>query len=217
MHARPHRALTRASVATAVLVVTMLALHFAGGLSWRLSAFAAWNAGALTMLCLSWLIIARCGPAATRDRAAQEDPGRATVSALVLLTSGSSLISAVALVRRARALPGAEGDALVALCLANVLLCWSLTHTAYALRYAHLYYREDGEGAGGVEFPGKAPPRYFDFAYFAFTIGMCFQVSDALVSSWQIRREVLVHAVLSFVYNTAIIAFVLNLVFGFAG
>jgi uncharacterized membrane protein len=68
-----------------------------------------------------------------------------------------------------------------------------------------------------VEFPGGARPTYFDFAYLSFTVGMCFQVSDATVSSGQIRRALLLHAILSFAYNTAILAFALNLVFGVAG
>ena len=99
------------------------------------------------------------------------------------------------------------------MCLATVALAWGLTHTSFTLRYAHLYYRED-EGVGGVEFPGQCVPSYFDFAYFAFTIGMCFQTSDVCITSASIRRAVLLHAVISFGYNTAIIAFVLNLVFG---
>jgi uncharacterized membrane protein len=72
------------------------------------------------------------------------------------------------------------------------------------------------EGIGGVEFPGGAPPAYSDFAYLAFTIGICFQVSDASVTSRQIRHTVLLHAVMSFVYTTTILAFVLNLVFSLA-
>ena len=95
-------------------------------------------------------------------------------------------------------------------------LSWTLTHTAFTLRYAHLYYREDDEGIGGVDFPGGAMPTYMDFAYFAFTVGMCFQVSDVQVTSHQIRRAVLLHATMSFLYNTAILAFVLNLVFNLA-
>jgi uncharacterized membrane protein len=91
-----------------------------------------------------------------------------------------------------------------------------MTHTAFALRYARLYYREDTEGVGGIEFPGRQPPTYFDFAYFAFTVGMCFQVSDACVTSRQIRRALLFQAVVSFAYNSLILAFVLNLVFGMA-
>lgn len=174
------------------------------------------DAGALTLLSLFWATIAAATPLTTRARAAAEDPGRTAVYALVLLTSGSSLLATVALVHRAKALPGPQGDALVALSILNVALSWALTHTAFTLRYAHLYYREDDEGVGGVDFPGKADPSYFDFAYLAFTIGMCFQVSDAAVSSPQIRRAVLLHALLSFVYNTAILAFVLNLLFGLA-
>ncbi len=99
------------------------------------------------------------------------------------------------------------------MCLTSVALAWGLTQTAFTLRYAHLYYREN-DGVGGVSFPGQDQPTYFDFAYFAFTIGMCFQTSDVCVTSPTIRRTVLLHAIISFVYNTAIIAFVLNLVFG---
>lgn len=87
----------------------------------------------------------------------------------------------------------------------------------HALRYARLYYRDDGAGEGGLEFPGKEPPDDFDFAYFSFTIGMCFQVSDVSVSSRLIRRTVLVHSLVSFLYNTAILALALNLVFGRLG
>lgn len=185
-------------------------------LSWRFAALIAWEAGSVSLLLLAWSTIVSCSAETTQQRAAAEDPGRTAVYALVLLTSGSSLLATTALVHRARLLPGTTGNTLVALSLANVALCWALTHTAFTLRYAHLYYRRDEEGVGGVEFPGGAPPSYFDFAYLAFTIGMCFQVSDASVSSPQIRRAVLLHAVLSFVYNTAILAFVLNLVFGLA-
>ena len=97
------------------------------------------------------------------------------------------------------------------------MTAWVLTHTSYTLRYAHLYYREDSEGVGGVEFPGNAAPDYFDFAYVAFTIGMCFQVSDVIVTSRNIRRTILSHAILSFAYNTAILALSLNLLTGMLG
>jgi uncharacterized membrane protein len=70
---------------------------------------------------------------------------------------------------------------------------------------------------GGITFGGDEAPSYFDFAYFAFTVGMCFQVSDVTVTSCQIRRTVLAHALLAFAYNTVILAFVLNLVFGAVG
>jgi uncharacterized membrane protein len=112
-----------------------------------------------------------------------------------------------------RIAPGAE-SLMVLLSLVAVISAWLLTHTSFTLRYAHLYYRDDDEGEGGLAFPGDRRPDDFDFAYFAFTIGMCFQVSDVTVSSPQIRRAVLAHALLSFAYNTVILALALNLLFG---
>ena len=210
----PARALSRLAISCAAgLVVALFLSRF---FTWRLAAYAGWNAGLLTLLILAWLHISRRDAAQTQAYAAAEDPGRTAVTLVVLVAAGSSLLSTVALLHRAKAIAGAEGDALVALCLANVSLCWAVAHTAFALRYAHLYYREDAEGVGGVEFPGTPAPRYFDFAYLAFTIGMCFQVSDSTVSSPQIRRAVLLQALMAFVFNTAILAFALNLVFGLA-
>jgi uncharacterized membrane protein len=168
------------------------------------------------LLVLSWTVIVPSHARETRERAGSEDPGRSLVYAIILVTSAVSLLGATVLVRDARGVAPDLARVIAALCLATVALAWTTTHTAFTFRYAHLYYREDSEGIGGVDFPGKHPPTYFDFAYFAFTIGMCFQVSDACVSSSQIRRAVLLHAVMSFAYNSIILAFVLNLVFSLA-
>jgi len=211
----PNRALSRAAIACAAAAAVAFALSRV--VSARLALLSGWDAGALVLLFLAWVRIARSGAAETQALAASEDPGRAAVFGLVVVAAASSLLSTVAIVRQARSLSGAEGDALIALSLVNVTLSWAVTQTAFALRYAHLYYRDDREGVGGVEFPGCSPPSYFDFAYLAFTVGMCFQVSDTSVSSPQIRRAVLLHALIAFVFNTAVLAFVLNLVFGFAG
>jgi uncharacterized membrane protein len=135
---------------------------------------------------------------------------------IVVFTSAVSLLAATFLSRSARALPPGLSHAVVFLCLTTVALAWAMTHTAFMFRYAHLYYREDREGVGGLTLPGEQAPTYFDFAYFSFTIGMCFQVSDVCVTSHQIRRAVLLHALISFAYNSVILAFVLNFVFQLA-
>ena len=173
-----------------------------------------WNAAGLVLLALSWVVIWRASPAATHRRAAAEDPGRTLVYVLVLVAATVSFFAAVVLSRNVKTLLAEEAHRLCILCLATVTISWALLQTAFTLRYGHLYYRADDEGVGGVEFPGGDDPSYFDFAYFAFTIGMCFQTSDVCVTSRQIRRAVLLHAVIAFAYNTAILAFVLNLVFG---
>jgi uncharacterized membrane protein len=210
---RSHRDLAPALVSVAlgaVVGAVLLALHA----SFVLAALSAWDAGATLFLGIFWFVIAQKDALETHRRAASEDPGRSAVYGLVLLGSGASLVSAVALVRNP---DEAHKSLLIALCLANVALSWSLTQAVFTLRYAHLYYRDDDEGVGGIDFPGDAAPAYFEFAYLAFTVGTTFQVSDTAVSSSQVRRAVLLHAALSFVYNTAILAFVLNLLFGLAG
>jgi uncharacterized membrane protein len=182
----------------------------------REAALLAWDTSGLVLLLIYWLTITRADAGTTRARAGADDPGRTLVYVLVVLTSAASLLAATVLATNARNLSPDLKRALMLQCLATVSLAWTMTHTAFTLRYAHLYYREDSEGVGGVTVPGDEPPTYFDFAYFAFTIGMCFQVSDFSVTSPQIRRAVLLHALISFAYNSVILAFVLNLVFGLA-
>lgn len=180
------------------------------------SALVSWDTFALVLMAVSWGGISRADAKETEERAGADDPGRTLVYGIVVLTSSVSLMGATLLVRNPHALAPELAGAAAALCLVTVALAWSLTHVSFAFRYAHLYYREDDEGVGGLEFPGGQAPAYFDFLYFAFTIGMCFQVSDVCVSSAQIRRTVLLQAVISFAYNSIILAFVLNLVFGLA-
>jgi uncharacterized membrane protein len=207
-----HRAVVRVAISLSAGLAAYVALI--GRLPTTAAALVTWDTFAMTLLALSWGGITGADAKATRDRAGSEDPGRTLVYVIVVLTSSVSLLGATLLVRDPHALaPGLAGAA-AALCLVTVGLAWTMTHVAFTFRYAHLYYREDSEGVGGLEFPGGIAPMYFDFAYFAFTIGMCFQVSDVCVSSHQIRRAVLLHAIISFAYNSIILAFVLTLVFG---
>jgi uncharacterized membrane protein len=169
-----------------------------------------WDALAATQLGLAWWIITTTGSAEAKRRAEAEDPGRAAASILVLCACLVSLFVAMYLMKEAKTLSPGRGAALVILCLSAVVSSWALTHTTYTLRYARLYYK----GCGGLQFPGEHPPDEWDFAYFAFCLGMCFQVSDVVVVGHEMRRTVLVHALISFAYNTAILAMALNLVAG---
>jgi uncharacterized membrane protein len=210
-HLAPRRALVRLALSLALGAVATLLASRSYGVG--VSLLAGWNVAGLALLAMAWLTILGCNAPATHHRAASEDPGRTMVYALVTITSVVSLLSAALLSRTAKTLAPLEARELIVLCLVTVALAWSITHTSFTLRYAHLFYREDREGVGGVQFPGEDRPCYLDFAYLAFTVGMCFQVSDAAVSSAQIRRTVLLHAVISFVYNTVILAFALSLAF----
>jgi uncharacterized membrane protein len=208
----PRRALGRLSIAAALGVATALVIPARFGSALR--AIAAWDVAATGMAALAWMLILRASAEETRRRAAADDPGRHVVWGLVILASAVSLLATAVVLRQARAYSPEARDWFIVSCALAVVSAWFLTHTAYTLRYAHLYYRDDDEGEGGLAFPGDGRPAYLEFAYFSFTIGMCFQVSDVGVSSRQIRRAVLGHSLLSFLYNTAILATAVNLAVG---
>lgn len=212
-HLDPRRAIVRVAISLAVGALCYArVVHI---LARTPAILVAWDAGGLALLALCWNLIARADAALTEERAGSEDPGRTAVYVIVVITSIASLFAATLLVPGART-NGTAAPQTLALSLLTVAMAWAMTHTAFTFRYAHLYYREDTEGAGGVCFPGGDPPTYFDFAYFAFTVGMCFQVSDVTVTGARVRRTLLLHAVISFIYNTVLLALVLNLVFGAA-
>ena len=102
------------------------------------------------------------------------------------------------------------------LTLMTVIFSWTLVHTVYGFRYAHAFYGDSDEPdvhqhAGGLIFPGDRPPDYFDFAYFSFVVGMTCQVSDVQITSRRMRRITLFHSVLSFGFNTIILALLINI------
>ena len=210
-----HRTRSRLLLALVGGLVTWVALPAQFGDGLRL--VAAWDVAALTMIALAWWLVLRADPGETRLHAAEDDPGRHVVGALVVLASIFAFGANAVVLRNARACTGGTRSLYLVLCIVAVTAAWLLTHTAYTLRYAHLYYRDDGDGEGGLGFPDQAPPALIDFAYFAFTIGMCFQVSDVTISTRLIRREVLGHSMLSFAYNTAILATAINLAVGAFG
>jgi uncharacterized membrane protein len=211
----PRSARLRLAIAIGTGVATTLVLPARVGSAFR--AVAGWDAAALALGALSWLLILRADAAETRRLAAAEDPGRRAAWVIVILASVFSLFANAVVLRDVRTCAAETRDLFIALCVTAVVAAWLLTHTAYTLRYAHLYYRDDDEGEGGLTFPGDGAPAYVEFAYFAFTIGMCFQVSDVAVTSRQIRRAVLGQSLLSFAYNTAILATAVSLVVGVLG
>lgn len=169
-----------------------------------------WDFGATTLLIVHLTIICTSNVEVSRQRAAAWDPGRFTVW---LLVCGGCIFSlTAALVMMGDQPRDVPAKTLVALCLWAVMSSWFLTHSCYTLRYAHLYYR--GDEAGGLEFSGGQAPDDLDFAYFAFTLGMCFQTSDVYITHRLIRRNALLHSLISFFFNTAILALCLNLIFG---
>ncbi len=211
--------LASAPVRLALATVAGLGTYFATfSFASAVRIIAAWDIAAFCLLSFAWSFIWRASPGESARQAGREDPGRNVVTVIVLLSSTVSLFAAAVVLRQARTLAPEQAALWITLCLAAVVLAWLVSQTSWTLRYAHLYYRDTGDGIGGLTFPGcdTGPgPSDLDFAYFAFTIGMCFQVSDVTICDSGIRRAVLMHACQSFAFNTAIMALALNLAFGF--
>jgi uncharacterized membrane protein len=157
-------------------------------------------------------------PKDTECRAAVEDPGRNAVLALVIVSVIGGLASAISIIGRGPHVANAGEKSIVyVLGLAAVFLGWFLIHTLFTFRYAHLYYYDDdgdNEADRGLTFPGTQMPNDYDFAYFSFVVGMTFQVSDVQITDSGVRRVVLLHGLISFAYNSTILALVINLVSG---
>lgn len=149
----------------------------------------------------------------TRLRAAQNDPGRNVVLSITVLSAAAGLAGAISILGKGpNVRPPGEIEFAIGVAIASAILGWCLTHATYALRYAHLFYRDDGTPCDGLTFPETPEPDDYDFLYFAFVIGMTFQVSDVQVNDAGIRRMVLLHGLVSFAYNTAILALGINLI-----
>jgi uncharacterized membrane protein len=177
---------------------------------WTIAPTLGWSAAALVYSTWVWIKIHGFDAAETRSHATREEPSRSVADALVLILGIVSLASVALVLIPAASTNGIERGLLAALAIVSVALSWILLHTLYTLRYARLYYAEDG----GINFNQTAPPSYTDFAYFSFTLGMTFQVSDTNIGSSVIRATVLRHALLSFVFGSVILATTINLVAG---
>jgi uncharacterized membrane protein len=92
-----------------------------------------------------------------------------------------------------------------------VVLSWMFIHTVFAFHYAHGYYANQSSGEGCLDFPATEKPVYWDFLYFSFVIGMTAQVADVQTKTVAMRKLVLVHGVIAFFFNTAILALGVNL------
>ncbi|HET8616027.1 MAG TPA: DUF1345 domain-containing protein [Actinomycetales bacterium] len=199
----------RRRVAVTLIVALAVAVPASFVLPVAIAALLGWDAGVLAYVCWLWPMVRSLDAAATARHAGREDPTRPSADVLLLCAASGSLVAVAFVLVRA----GQGGSAellLVALGVVSVVLSWGLVHTLFTLRYADLFY----QGGGGIDFNQDEPPRYLDFAYLAFTVGMTFQVSDTVIRSSAVRRVVLMQALLSFLFGTGILATTINLVAG---
>jgi uncharacterized membrane protein len=177
-----------------------------------------WICFAFSLIVPQWIVILKAHPKEVRKIARLEDSSRAFIFLFIIFASLVSLGAIFFLLKPDKTLTPGEITQHVLLTTGSVITSWWLVHTVFTLRYAHLYYntnlKSPGKPGGGLQFPDEEEPDYLDFVYFAFVIGMTFQVSDVEISSRQIRRLALLHGLISFAFNTAIVALSINIISG---
>ena len=181
-----------------------------------------WLVYSAVHLGLAWVTILSSHPADVRREVDGQDSSRVVISLFVVAASFVSLFAILYLLHAAgKTASWSELTLHFVISFSCIVCSWILVHTIFTLRYAHLYYRtakDDRDGRKqqrrGLDFPDETEPDYLDFTYFSFVIGMTFQVSDVTISSREIRRLALVHALLSFVFNTLLVALTINVVSG---
>jgi uncharacterized membrane protein len=185
-----------------------------------------WGSCASTIILLDWIIILTAHPREIRRIAKLEDSSRIMVLLFVIAASCVSLFSIIFLLKTVS--KDAHNDVhslhLILMSIGSVVVSWWMLHTVFTMSYAHMYYTntpqtDDPKDAvvGGLQFPEETEPDYLDFVYFSFVIGMTFQVSDVEIAARRIRRLALLHALISFAFNTAIVALSINVISGLVG
>lgn len=173
-----------------------------------------WDTFSLCMIVLSWISFFVTKSQHIREQARVQDSSSSIIFIIILISTLASFLAVLLLLVTKK--DGNDGASWrLPIAIAGMLFSWFLIHTIFALRYAHKFYGDHATKkdafAGGLDFPDETP-EYLDFAYFSFVIGMTFQVSDIEVSSKPMRKMVLLHSLLSFGFNTIMIALTINMI-----
>ena len=186
----------------------------------------AWNVAIVAYLVLVGSMMARSTHESMRRRAKELDEGRHTVLILAMVAALSSLAAIVFELFNLKNAAGGVVVLHVGLSVATIITSWSFVHVIFTEHYAHAFYSSDDpiddaeddakDDAGGrkrmaLRFPGQVRPDYLDFLYFSFTIGVANQTADTEVVSRGMRALVLIHSIISYFFNTIILALTINI------
>jgi uncharacterized membrane protein len=200
VYARP-----RTFIAMAIGIVAFLLLP--ASLRGVTRALLGWDSFITLYLLLVYTMMLGSDHRHIRRNAVLHDDGRFVI---LLITALGAFASIAAIVLELGA--SHHGVPELALATLTIALSWAAVHTSFALHYAHDYYR--GVKPGGLQFPSGDTHEhadYWDFVYFSFVIGMTAQVSDVGITDKIIRRTATVHGIISFIYNTALVALMVNI------
>lgn len=179
-----------------------------------------WDVFSVCMIVMTWVTFFITTAKQIRIQSKVQDPNRSIVFILILISTLASFLTVILLIVSKKGDPTGFSWHLP-IAVAGMLFSWILIHTGFTLRYAHIFYgdhkTEPNTHAGGLDFPGDTLPDYLDFAYFSFVLGMTFQVSDVQITSKRFRRLALLHGLISFSFDTTMIALTINILAGIGG
>ena len=200
---------------TSLLLAVIIYISIPNDPAFHTNFMISWDIFSFMMVLLSWITFLTISTDGIREQCNKQDESRFVIFVLIVVSTLASLAEGSFL------LAGKTTHFQLAVAITGMLMSWLLVHSIFAFRYAHLYYGNAEHDitvhAGGLEFPGDKRPDYLDFAYFSFVVGMTFQVSDVQVTSKRIRRMVLLHGLISFIFNTFFVALTINVIAGLRG
>ncbi len=178
-----------------------------------------WDSAMLCFLTVTWWTMLQATPASMRRKAQQQDVGLVLMLSLLTAVACISVLAIAFMLRDNKGVSQGLLAIHLVLSFLTIVGSWLVVHTIFALHYAHGYYQDGSRSlkqdkAEALDFPGDIEPDYWDFLYFSFVIGMTSQVSDVAVLSRSLRRLSLGHGVLSFFFNTMILAMSINIIAG---
>ena len=196
--------------ALAGLLAMVLLPH---SLSLAMRAILGWNLGGLAYLVSTYRLMQRTRVETIKSRAAHQDDGRTMVLVLILCAIAASFLAIAGLINEAKQAKELWKIAYLLLAASTIFVSWMVTQVAFTLHYAHEYYAptDAGGSAAGLIFPNDTAPDFWDFFYFATSIGATSQTSDVAIKSKSLRRLVTFHAIVSFFFNTTVLALTINL------
>ena len=205
----PRSLLIRPRLVIALAAIAVLSILLPGDWRWSTRFLVAWDAGAIVYLGLLTTMIFGESIEQIKARAAEQDEGALAILIIACLAAAASIAAIGIQLARLQGVPPDERALHLALGAVTIVSSWALVHAFFTLHYAHDFYSDDGT-EGGLDFPGKGEPDYVDFLYFSYTIGCTSQTSDIGVTTRPVRTMVLAHSILSFFFNTTILAFGIN-------
>jgi uncharacterized membrane protein len=213
-----HRWRVRNRLILSIVFALILSFFLPSQLSLTTHILVIWDGGMIFFLISTWILMLQAIPKTMRCNAQSEDEGRLVILGLITAAACASILAIAFILKETQ---GKDESVLifhVILSVITIVGSWLLVHTIFAMHYAHEYYQDhkiqNNTKAGGLDFPEDIEPDYWDFLYFSFVIGMTSQVSDIQITSRSLRRLALLHGILSFFFNTSIVAMSINIIAG---